>query len=100
MKQKEKFSLTLLVFFKGDELEYAINIVEQAHGFDPGYGIEVLINKCLINIHENGVYIEMHDLIQDMGREIVHQELPNEPGKRSRLWSLQDIVDILAKKKK
>ncbi|KAG6695714.1 hypothetical protein I3842_09G111300 [Carya illinoinensis] len=37
----------------------------------------------------------MHDVIQLMGRHIVHQESPNELGKRSRLWSHEDILRVL-----
>jgi hypothetical protein len=37
----------------------------------------------------------MHDLIEDMGREIVRQESPKELGKRSRLWFHKDIVEVL-----
>jgi hypothetical protein len=37
----------------------------------------------------------MHDLIEDMGREIVRQESPKEHGKRSRLWFHKDIVEVL-----
>ncbi|KAL2966889.1 hypothetical protein AAZX31_16G143600 [Glycine max] len=37
----------------------------------------------------------MHDLIEDMGKEIVRQESPGEPGKRSRLWLHEDIVQVL-----
>ncbi|MCI37660.1 resistance protein, partial [Trifolium medium] len=39
----------------------------------------------------------MHDLVQDMGREIVRQESPDHPGKRSRLWFTKDIVEVLEK---
>ena len=31
------------------------------------------------------------------GRNIVHQECPEEPGKRSRLWSFEDINSVLTK---
>ncbi|KAK7380571.1 hypothetical protein VNO78_33085 [Psophocarpus tetragonolobus] len=37
----------------------------------------------------------MHDLIRDMGREIVRQESTLEPGRRSRLWFAEDIVHVL-----
>ncbi|KAI4332412.1 hypothetical protein L6164_017322 [Bauhinia variegata] len=37
----------------------------------------------------------MHDLIQDMGREIVRQESPNDPRQRSRLWFHEDILEVL-----
>ncbi|KAI4353222.1 hypothetical protein L6164_002188 [Bauhinia variegata] len=37
----------------------------------------------------------MHHLIQDMGRNIVKQESPLEPGGRSRLWLREDIIHVL-----
>ncbi|KAM4068436.1 hypothetical protein ACJW30_12G014000 [Castanea mollissima] len=37
----------------------------------------------------------MHDLLQEMGRDIVHQECPKDPGKRSRLWLFEDIDNVL-----
>ncbi|KAI9108246.1 hypothetical protein K1719_020729 [Acacia pycnantha] len=86
-------------FFKGNELEYVEDMVKHAHGFDPLYSIQVLVDKCLIKIEKDWFSskfncIEMHDLIQNMGREIVRQESPYEAGKRSRLWFHQDIIDI------
>ncbi|WJX64584.1 hypothetical protein P8452_49344 [Trifolium repens] len=33
---------------------------------------------------------------KDMGREIVEQEAPNNPAKRSRLWFHQDVIDVLS----
>jgi len=34
-------------------------------------------------------------LIEDMGKEIVRQESPKEPGKRNRLWFHEDIFQVL-----
>ncbi|XP_054786527.1 disease resistance protein Roq1-like isoform X2 [Prosopis cineraria] len=92
--EKETF-LDIACFFKGKEVEYVKDMVEYAHCFDPSYCMEVLKDKCLIKI-ENGC-IKMHDLILVMGREIVNQESPKEPGKRSRLWSHEDIITVLEK---
>ncbi|KAL9411632.1 hypothetical protein AB3S75_045269 [Citrus x aurantiifolia] len=39
----------------------------------------------------------MHDLLQEMGREIVRQESTKDPGKRSRLWHHEDIYEVLNK---
>ncbi|XP_056166879.1 serine/threonine-protein kinase-like protein CCR4 [Syzygium oleosum] len=36
----------------------------------------------------------MHDLLQEMGREIVRQESPENPGRRSRLWYHEDILRV------
>ncbi|KAI9073650.1 hypothetical protein K1719_044393 [Acacia pycnantha] len=62
-------------------------------GFKPKYDIGVLIQKSLIRIE--GDRILMHGLIEDMGQEIVRQESPKEPGKRSRLWRYEDILLVL-----
>ncbi|KAI4332327.1 hypothetical protein L6164_017247 [Bauhinia variegata] len=37
----------------------------------------------------------MHDLIQDMGREVVRQDASSNLGKHSRLWNHEDILDVL-----
>ncbi|KAK0571951.1 hypothetical protein LWI29_023910 [Acer saccharum] len=37
----------------------------------------------------------MHDLLQDLGRDIVYKESPKKPGKRSRLWREEDVQDTL-----
>ena len=39
-----------------------------------------------------------HDLIQEMGREIVRQQFLEEPGKRNILQFREDIYDVLKKK--
>jgi hypothetical protein len=39
--------------------------------------------------------VTLHDLIEGMGKEIVRQESPKEPGKRSRLWFHKDVVEVL-----
>ncbi|MED6136422.1 hypothetical protein PIB30_056013 [Stylosanthes scabra] len=41
----------------------------------------------------------MHDLIREMGREIVREESPKDPGKRSRLWDARDIYEVLKNNK-
>ncbi|KAL5126437.1 TMV resistance protein N [Glycine soja] len=55
--------------------------------------INVLVNKSLLTI-EYGC-LKMHDLIQDMGREIVRKEAPKNPGQLSRLWYYVDVIEIL-----
>ncbi|XP_024197371.1 disease resistance protein RPV1-like [Rosa chinensis] len=39
----------------------------------------------------------MHDLLQELGWDIVREQSPNEPGKRSRLWSHEDINNVVKK---
>ena len=87
---KEIF-LDIACFFKGERMEYVKKILQE---FCPTTNMKVLLNKSLITV-ENGC-LKMHDLIQDMGREIVKQESPN-PAKRSRIWYYEDAIEILTK---
>jgi hypothetical protein len=58
-------------------------------------GIGVLIERSLITINDHDHEIEMHNLLRDMGREIVRQESPEDPSKRSRLWFHEDVRRVL-----
>ena len=44
-------------------------------------------------MHDNQLW--MHDLLQEMGRDIIRQENCQDPGKRSRLWLYKDINSVL-----
>ncbi|GAU12317.1 hypothetical protein TSUD_252680 [Trifolium subterraneum] len=83
--------LDIACFFKGEIIEYVEEVLDE---FSAASNIEELVNKSLLNVDDG--YLNMHDLIQDMGREIVRQEAPNNPAKRSRLWFHQDIIDVLS----
>ncbi|KAF8014121.1 hypothetical protein BT93_H0075 [Corymbia citriodora subsp. variegata] len=55
-------------------------------------GLQILSQKSLIYMDSNKIW--MHDLLQEMGREIVRQESPENPGGRSRLWHHKDILRV------
>jgi hypothetical protein len=88
--------LDISCFFIGMDKDYVTQILN-ACGFYAKIGIIVLIQRCLLSIDEQNKLI-MHDLLRDMGREIVREEWPNpdEPGKRSRLWLHEDAHHVLA----
>ncbi|KAK9941349.1 hypothetical protein M0R45_017955 [Rubus argutus] len=87
---KEVF-LHIACFFKGKNKNYVMDVLEGCEF--PKFGIEVLTEKALINITEaNDIW--MHDLLEAMGKEIVFQESPNEPGQRSRLWCYEDVSHV------
>jgi adenylate kinase family enzyme len=91
--QKDIF-LDISCFFIGMDKNYVIQILD-ACGFFAEIGISVLIQRCLLSVGERNKLI-MHDLLRDMGREIVREEYPKIPGKWSRLWLHEDILHILA----
>ena len=72
--------------------EYIIDIFN-ACKFHPATSIEVLLHKALMTFGYRD-RIEMHDLFVEMGREIVKQEAPKDPGKRSRLWDPELIYEV------
>ncbi|CAN6584487.1 unnamed protein product [Malus baccata var. baccata] len=85
--------LDIACFFKGMQKDHATEILDGC-GFYPHTGIRVLIDRALITVSEWGK-LEMHDSLQEMGREIVRQEYVKEPGRRSRLWSYEDVHHVL-----
>ncbi|KAG2671331.1 hypothetical protein I3760_14G130000 [Carya illinoinensis] len=56
--------------------------------------IEVLVEKSLISKSKYGL-LSMHDLLKELGREIVRRECPDESGKRSRLFCWEDLCHVL-----
>ncbi|KAL2334999.1 hypothetical protein Fmac_016212 [Flemingia macrophylla] len=97
-EKEQKIFLDIACCFKGYALTYVKDILSSHHGFRTEYGIGVLIEKSLIKIDACG-RVTLHDLIEDMGKEIVRKESEEEPGKRSRLWCPEDIVEVLEENK-
>ncbi|XP_061989626.1 disease resistance protein RUN1-like [Rosa rugosa] len=91
-RMKEVF-LHIACFFKGYDQIYVIKVL-QSCDLNPMYGLKVLKEKALIKIEKDSK-IWMHDLLEDMGKEIVRQESPDEVGKRSRLWFYEDVREVL-----
>ncbi|MED6180961.1 hypothetical protein PIB30_014940 [Stylosanthes scabra] len=94
--EKEIF-LDIVFFFKGEYKDVVMPFLE-ACGFFPASGIGNLSRKGLITISKYNK-IEMHDLIEQMGREIVRQESIKDPGRRSRLSNPEDVYDVLTSNK-
>ncbi|XP_068317313.1 disease resistance protein RPV1-like [Pyrus communis] len=88
---KEVF-LDIACFFKGGSSNDVIEILEGCE-LIPKHSIDVLIQKALVNIDHG--FIWMHDLVEEMGKEVVRQQSPNDPGERSRLWFHDDVYRVL-----
>nr|CAN83385.1 hypothetical protein VITISV_004581 [Vitis vinifera] len=91
--EEKNIFLDIACFFKGEDKDHVVEILKGC-GFSAKCGIKTLINKSLITINFANK-LEMHDLIQEMGKGIVRQECPKEPERRSRLWEHEDIFDVL-----
>ncbi|CAF2247693.1 unnamed protein product [Brassica napus] len=83
-KEKNIF-LDIACFFNGENVDYVMQLLEGC-GFLPHVGIDVLVEKSLVTISDNRV--NMHNLIQDFGREIINERF-------SRLWEPWSIKSLL-----
>ncbi|KAL3739690.1 hypothetical protein ACJRO7_021021 [Eucalyptus globulus] len=90
---KEIF-LDIACFFKSKRIKYVKKVLDSC-GYDATIGLEILIERSLISIPYH--CLQVHDLIQSMGMDIVRQECCNDPGRRSRLWLYDDVVDVLSR---
>ncbi|RHN50227.1 putative winged helix-turn-helix DNA-binding domain-containing protein [Medicago truncatula] len=57
-------------------------------------GISVLVERSLVTVDDKNT-LGMHDLLRDMGREIIREKSPKDPEERSRLWFHEDVLGVL-----
>ncbi|WRX26116.1 Toll/interleukin-1 receptor homology (TIR) domain - like 10 [Theobroma cacao] len=95
LKETEKnIFLDIAHFFKGWDKDFVTKILDGC-GYRPGIGLHVLIERSLITVEDNKIW--MHDLLQEMGRNIVRQKSPNEPGRRCRLSKEIGVHQVLTR---
>ncbi|KAH0750703.1 hypothetical protein KY290_029935 [Solanum tuberosum] len=89
--EEQKIFLDLACFFRGYTKKEVIQILESCD-FEVEYGLDVLIDKSLVFISKID-RIEIHDLMQDMGRYVV--KLQKDLGEPSRLWNAEDFNEVM-----
>ncbi|XP_021826149.1 TMV resistance protein N-like [Prunus avium] len=92
--KKREIFLDISCFFIGMDKDYVTQILDGC-GFFATIGISVLIERCLVTVSEENKLM-MHDLLRDMGREIVRENARDQPEKFSRLWKREDVIDVLS----
>ncbi|XP_062028096.1 disease resistance protein RUN1-like [Rosa rugosa] len=85
--------LDISCFHIGKAMDYVKPILDSC-GLFPDSGIQVLIQRCLVTVNKEN-QLMMHDLLRDMGREIVRAKCRDNPGKWSRVWHWEDAVEVL-----
>ncbi|KAK4585075.1 hypothetical protein RGQ29_022660 [Quercus rubra] len=91
--EKEIF-LHIACFFNHEDKNLVEEILDCLDLF-PLIGLGVLIDKSLLKLNGNKLW--MHDLLQEMGRDMVREECRKDSGKRSRIWLYTDIDNELTK---
>ena len=92
--EKETF-LDITCFFIGKDRNDVIHILNGC-GLFAENGIRVLVERSLVIVNDKN-QLGMHDLVRDMGREIIRSKSPMEVEERSRLWFDEDVLDVLSK---
>ncbi|CAL5378150.1 unnamed protein product [Camellia sinensis] len=88
--------LDVACFLVRKDRDFIISILDGCD-FHTRVGIDNLVDRCLLTIDENSK-VMMHQLLQAMAREVIRQESPEEPEKRSRLWEYKDAFNVLIEK--
>ncbi|OMO75804.1 hypothetical protein COLO4_25864 [Corchorus olitorius] len=84
--------LDIACFFMGRVKDEVTKLLNCCYSKGAEFGISKLVDKCLINVRYYP-YLWMHDLLKEMGRDIVRQE-SEDPGKRSRLWMPEEVYHV------
>nr|XP_043608915.1 disease resistance protein RPV1-like [Erigeron canadensis] len=85
-------------FFVGIDREISEKILK-ACNINAKSGITNLIERCLLSVDQENRSLMMHQLLEEMGKAIIREESPDEPGKRSRLWCHDESFRVLKRKK-
>ncbi|KAJ9558743.1 hypothetical protein OSB04_013357 [Centaurea solstitialis] len=83
--------------FVGKDRNYTETILK-ACGIRTLHGITNLIDRCFLTIGPTNE-LKMHQLLQEMGRDVIRQESPKKPWKRSRLWCHKESFNVLEQNK-
>ncbi|KAK4267281.1 hypothetical protein QN277_024081 [Acacia crassicarpa] len=101
-RQQKEIFLYIACLFKGYLYREIIALLD-ACGFTTTIELKVLRDKALIteviNLVSKKPIVSMHDLIQEVGWEIVREESIKDPGKRSRLWDPDESYEVLKNNK-
>nr|AXU93615.1 RPP4/RPP5-like protein [Arabidopsis thaliana] len=89
-KNRELFKC-IACFFNGFKVSYVKELLED------DVGLTMLAEKSLIRITPDGD-IEMHNLLEKLGREIDRAKSKGNPGKRQFLTNFEDIQEVLTEK--
>ncbi|XP_048131529.1 disease resistance protein RUN1-like [Rhodamnia argentea] len=91
-KNEQEIFLHVACFFKGRAREYTERVLDSCD-LHTAAGFDTLIKRSLIRIEDGN--LQMHDLIQSMGRHMVEQEF-DDPRRRSRLRLYEDVLEVLS----
>ncbi|KAF8115160.1 hypothetical protein N665_0029s0006 [Sinapis alba] len=91
----KRLFLHIACLFNGEKVE-SLKWLLADSGVDVNTGLRVLVERSLIRITTHTCKtVEMHNLLQEMGRGIVSAQSFDEPGERQFLIDSKNICDVL-----
>ena len=92
--QKRMF-LDIACAFIGENRYFAASVLDSSN-CPANANIEVLVDKFLITVSPSNMSFQMHELIECMAREIIHEEFCMTGNHSRRLWisSEDDILNV------
>ncbi|XP_048131566.1 disease resistance protein RPV1-like [Rhodamnia argentea] len=94
---QQQIYLDIACFFINQEKITAIKYWDAFFGYSTETEIKILIRMSLIKVIENDK-LWMHDLLRDLGRDIVHSKRGELQQRGSRLWSPEDAFRAVQRK--
>jgi len=91
---EQQIFLDIACFFIGMDKNDVIQILNGC-GFFADSGMKILLERGLVTV-DNGNKLRVHDLLRDMGRQIIYEESPLDPENRSRLWRSDEVINMLS----
>ncbi|XP_057435400.1 disease resistance protein RUN1-like isoform X2 [Lotus japonicus] len=88
----QEIFLHVACFFKREREDYVKRILD-ACGLYPDIGIPLLIEKSFISIRNQEIH--MHDMLQELGKQIARGKHLDEPECWSRLWLYSDFHRVM-----
>ncbi|TYG51777.1 hypothetical protein ES288_D10G287300v1 [Gossypium darwinii] len=85
--------LDVACFLKGEKMDIVEKILSNYY-MGAMCGIRNLVDKCLLDSID-GYHICMHDMLEEIGKDIVRQKCKENPGKCSRIWFPKDVDQVL-----
>ncbi|KAL3746371.1 hypothetical protein ACJRO7_015344 [Eucalyptus globulus] len=92
-KFEKQIFLDIACFFFNEKKIDAIYVWDDCQ-LDPIIGINILTQKCLIKVLDNGK-LWMHNQLIALGRQIVREDSQDDLEKQSRLWIAKEVIKIM-----
>jgi hypothetical protein len=96
---EQEMFLDIAFFLVGAPKDAALDFWNSDDYFSPAsIALCKLIDRCLLKVDENGS-LTMHDLLRDMGRDVVMKKSPRNEGEQSHLCNPSAVIKVLEQNK-